>query len=89
MPIRQLKEWWNSPPVKDEPSTPETMSKQYQPTTVLNQNVSIVKSNESERARRPTSMSTDISEGRRISIHEHCRTAKQERKLSPLVYTRA
>ena len=21
MPIRQLKEWWNSPPVKDEPST--------------------------------------------------------------------
>ena len=36
MPIRQLKEWWNSPPVKDEPSTPEK-TKQSSPTTEKSQ----------------------------------------------------
>ena len=33
MPIRQLKEWWNSPPVKDEPSMQGTTSRPSQPTT--------------------------------------------------------
>ena len=53
---------------KDEPSTPEIMSQQYQPTTEVNQNVSIVKSNAKPKARRPTLKSKDISSGSRILV---------------------
>ena len=44
------------------------MSKQYQPTIEVNQNVSIVKSNAKPKARRPTLKSKDTSSGSRILV---------------------
>ena len=79
MPIRQLKEWWNSPPVKDEPSTPEIMS---QPTTEVNQNVSIVKSNAKPKARRPILRSKDISSGSRILAFDTVKSVSTRTTLS-------